>query len=82
MGYSGVEFNPDKVTVAFESSRGSVVVCENGRGLDFDETLAKTILTERDIIIDINMNAGLAECVCWGCDMTYDYVKINGDYRS
>jgi len=82
MGYSGIEFDPENVNVAFESSAGRIAVCENGRGLQFDETLAKKILTERDIIIDITMNAGTAECICWGCDITYDYVRINGDYRS
>ena len=82
MGYSGVEFNPDSVDIAFESEAGRIRVCEKGRGLNFDEALAKKILTEHDITIDINMNDGTSECVCWGCDMTYDYVKINGDYRS
>ena len=82
MGYSGVNFDTNKVDIAFESTAGRVEVCKNGRGLSFDEHLAKKILTEREIIIDINMNDGAAECICWGCDMTYDYVKINGDYRS
>ncbi|MCL2045066.1 MAG: bifunctional glutamate N-acetyltransferase/amino-acid acetyltransferase ArgJ [Oscillospiraceae bacterium] len=82
MGYSGVEFDPDKVDVAFESSVGRILVCEKGRGLAFDEDFAKKILTERDVIIDIDMNSGDAHCTCWGCDLTYDYVKINGDYRS
>jgi len=82
MGYSGVDFDPDSVSVAFESSEGRISVCENGRGLAFDEVLAKKILTEHDITIDIGMSAGEGECVCWGCDITYDYIKINGDYRS
>jgi len=82
MGYSGVEFDPDRVCVAFESGAGRVTVCEKGRGLAFDEVLAKKILTEHDITIDIDMGTGEAECVCWGCDITYDYIKINGDYRS
>ena len=82
MGYSGVEFDPDSVSVAFESQAGRVSVCENGRGIQFDEETAKKILTEHDIIIDIAMDAGKAECVCWGCDITYDYIKINGDYRT
>jgi len=82
MGYSGIEFDPDSVDIAFESVAGRISVCEKGRGLNFDEALAKKILTEHDIIIDINMNDGTEQCVCWGCDMTYDYVKINGDYRS
>jgi len=82
MGYSGVEFDPYGVDIAFESAAGSIEVCEKGRGLRFDEALAKKILTEHDITIDISMGAGGAECTCWGCDITYDYIKINGDYRS
>jgi len=82
MGYSGVSFAPLGVTVAFVSSAGRIVVCENGRGLLFDEDFAKKILTERDITIDITLSEGDAECTCWGCDLTYDYVRINGDYRS
>jgi len=82
MGYSGVEFDPDSVNISFESNAGRIMVCEKGRGLPFDEGLAKKILTEHDIIIDIQMAAGGAECTCWGCDITYDYIKINGDYRT
>jgi glutamate N-acetyltransferase/amino-acid N-acetyltransferase len=82
MGYSGVDFDLDSVNVAFESGVGRVAVCENGRGLPFDEALAKQVLTEHDITIDIEMGAGVAECVCWGCDITYDYIRINGDYRT
>jgi glutamate N-acetyltransferase/amino-acid N-acetyltransferase len=82
MGYSGEEFDPNKVTVAFKSSAGSVVVCVNGRGLDFDEDVAKKVLTEHEVIIDITMGEGSGTCVCWGCDITYDYIKINGDYRT
>ena len=82
MGYSGVDFDPDGVSIAFESAAGRVIVCENGRGLSFDESLAKKILTEHEVIIDIRMDAGSAGCTCWGCDITYDYIRINGDYRS
>ena len=82
MGYSGVAFDPDRVDIAFESAAGRVPVCENGRGLPFDEGLAKRVLTEHDITIDIDMGAGAGACVCWGCDITYDYIRINGDYRS
>ena len=82
MGYSGIVFNPDDVSIAFESNAGRIPVCEKGRGLPFDETLAKEILTQHDITIDVDMGVGSAECVCWGCDITYDYIKINGDYRS
>jgi len=82
MGYSGVEFDPDNVNIAFESSAGRIDVCKSGRGLPFDEPTAKKILTEHDTTIDINLNTGTSECTCWGCDITYDYIKINGDYRS
>ena len=82
MGYSGVSFDQDTVSVAFRSDAGSIDVCKNGRGLDFDEELAKRILTEHDVYIDVTMTDGAGECTCWGCDMTYDYVRINGDYRT
>lgn len=81
-GYSGAEFDPEKCSVAFMSDSGSVKVCENGRGLIFDESLAKKVLSEKEIIIDFDMNEGAAEAACWGCDLSYDYVKINGDYRT
>ena len=82
MGYSGEDFNPDKVDVAFQSQAGSVQVCAKGRGLDFDEDLAKRVLTEHDVTIAITMSEGDSSCTCWGCDLTYEYVKINGDYRT
>ena len=82
MGYSGEDFNPDKVDVAFQSQAGSVQVCAKGRGLDFDEDLAKRVLTEHDVTIAITMGEGDSSCTCWGCDLTYEYVKINGDYRT
>ena len=82
MGYSGAEFDPDKVDVHFTSAAGDIAVCEKGRGLDFDEDLAKKILTEHDVEINITMGEGGAACTCWGCDITYDYIKINGDYRT
>ena len=82
MGYSGAEFDPDKVDVHFTSAAGDIEVCHQGRGLDFDEDLAKKILTEHDIEINITMGEGSGSCTCWGCDITYDYIKINGDYRT
>ena len=82
MGYSGAEFDPDKVDVHFTSAAGDIAVCEKGRGLNFDEDLAKKILTEHDIEINITMGEGDGRCTCWGCDITYDYIKINGDYRT
>ena len=82
MGYSGESFNPDRVDVHFASAAGDIEVCHQGRGLDFDEDLAKRILTEHDIEINIMMGEGNGACTCWGCDITYDYIKINGDYRT
>ena len=82
MGYSGEDFDPDKVDVHFASAAGEIEVCHQGRGLDFDEDLAKKILTEHDVEINITMGEGGGSCTCWGCDITYDYIKINGDYRT
>ncbi len=82
MGYSGESFDPEGVDIAFESAAGRVEVCKKGRGLVFDEDLAKKILTEHDVVIDVKMSEGEGLCTCWGCDLTYEYVKINGDYRT
>lgn len=82
MGYSGAEFDPETVDVSFASAAGDIAVCEKGRGLPFDETKAKKILTEHDVEIHISMGAGAGTATCWGCDITYDYIKINGDYRT
>ena len=82
MGYSGEEFDPDKVDVSFASAAGEINVCSHGRGVDFDEDKAKEILTQHDVEIRITMGEGDGSCTCWGCDITYDYIKINGDYRT
>ncbi len=82
MGYSGEDFDPEQVDVAFASAAGRVEVCKDGRGLAFDEDLAKTVLTEKEVVIDVTMREGDASATCWGCDLTYDYVRINGDYRT
>ncbi len=82
MGYSGEQFDPEKVGVSFESAAGSIAVCADGRGLAFDEALAKQILSEHDVVIRITMGEGSGACVCWGCDITYEYIRINGDYRT
>ena len=68
--------------MAFESAAGSVAVCDKGAALDFDEDLAKRVLTEHDVTIAITMGEGEDSATAWGCDLTYDYVKINGDYRT
>ncbi len=82
MGYSGEQFDPEKVDVSFASDAGEILVCQQGRGLAFNEDLAKKILTEDEVDIDITMSEGDESCTCWGCDITYDYIKINGDYRT
>ena len=82
MGYSGEQFDPDQVDVSFASSAGEIAVCEKGRGLPFDEDLAKKILSQAEVEINIQMAEGDGVCTCWGCDITYDYIKINGDYRT
>ena len=82
LGYAGAKLDVDKVNVCFKSSSGFVAVCENGRGIDFSEEIAKKVLDEDEILIDITLGDGSANAVAWGCDLTYDYVKINGDYRT
>ena len=82
MGYSKAPFRPEYVDVKFASAVGEVLVCQQGMGLDFDEEAAKSILSQDEVIIDICLHEGEHEATCWGCDLTYDYVKINGDYRT
>lgn len=82
LGYSGEEFNPEKVDISFASAAGTIAVCEHGKGLPFDEAKALAILKEPEVIILADMHEGTAAATCWGCDLTYDYVKINGDYRT
>lgn len=82
MGYSGADFDPSKVSVSFKSSVGEIQVCKDGKGLDFDEEKAKEILVQDEIEIIAQLNNGNVSVSCWGCDLTYDYVKINGDYRT
>lgn len=82
IGYSKANVDVSKIDVAFTSAAGTVAVCKNGAGITFSEDLAKTILTEGEITIDINLNSGSYSSTAWGCDLTYDYVKINGDYRT
>ena len=82
MGYSGEEFDPEKVKISFKSCKGEILVCEAGRGLVFDEDVAKEILSQDEVIIYCELCEGEGKATVWGCDLTYDYVKINGDYRS
>ena len=82
IGYSGADLDVNKVDVAFKSAKGTLPVCKDGAGVDFSEEIAKEILLEKEITILVNLNSGEAKATAWGCDLTYDYVKINGDYRS
>ena len=82
IGYANAEFDINKVDVSLASIKGSIDVCKNGAGLDFSEEIAKEILLEDEISINIDLKDGEEKATAWGCDLTYDYVKINGDYRS
>ncbi|MCB6367087.1 bifunctional ornithine acetyltransferase/N-acetylglutamate synthase [Intestinibacillus massiliensis] len=82
MGYSKAPFRPEYVTVAFRSAAGEVAVCEKGAALSFDEALAKQVLSEAEVVIAVELCEGDGQATAWGCDLTYDYVKINGDYRT
>ncbi len=82
IGYSGEDVDVNKIDVSFTSSVGTIPVCKNGSGITFSEDLAKKILLEEEITIEVALNDGNESAVAWGCDLTYDYVKINGDYRT
>ena len=82
MGYSRAPFRPEYVDVSFASAAGEIQVCRKGEGLAFDEEKAKKILTQPAVEILVNVNEGAHSATAWGCDLTYDYVKINGDYRT
>ncbi len=82
VGYADADFDINKVDVSIGSSNGVIDVCKNGAGVEFSEETAKEILGEEEIIINISIDDGAGKAVAWGCDLTYDYVKINGDYRS
>lgn len=82
IGYSGAAVDVDRIDVAFSSSAGTVAVCKNGAGIRFSEEIAKQVLSEKEITIEVGLNAGSAASTAWGCDLTYDYVRINGDYRT
>jgi len=82
LGYAGVDFVPEKTDVNFKSAAGEIEVCKNGQTVNFSEEKAKEILSEEEIEILVNLHSGNEKASVWGCDLTYDYVKINGDYRS
>lgn len=82
MGYSGIQFNPNMVDIVFESAAGSILLMEKGTPIVFDEEKAATILHEKEITVQITLQEGNASAKAWGCDLSYEYVKINGEYRS
>ncbi|MBO4432752.1 MAG: bifunctional glutamate N-acetyltransferase/amino-acid acetyltransferase ArgJ [Clostridia bacterium] len=82
IGYSGAKVDISKIDVSFKSAAGQIAVCKNGTGIDFSEEKAKKILLENEIEILVSLNSGDFTAKAWGCDLTYDYVKINGDYRT
>ncbi|MBR3241489.1 MAG: bifunctional ornithine acetyltransferase/N-acetylglutamate synthase, partial [Parasporobacterium sp.] len=82
IGYSGADVDVERIDVDFESSAGRINVCRDGRAVDFSEEKAKEILLQDEIDILIDLKSGDFASTAWGCDLTYDYVKINGDYRT
>ena len=82
IGYSGADVDVNKIDVSFRSAKGEIAVCKNGAGVDFSEEIAKEILLQKEISILVSLNDGAFGATAWGCDLTYDYVKINGDYRT
>lgn len=82
LGYAGAAIDVSKIDVSFRSRKGTVPVCKNGAGIEFSEEKAKEVLMEDEIEILVDLNSGDAEATAYGCDLTYDYVKINGDYRT
>ena len=82
IGYSGADIDVTKIALSFKSAAGELAVCENGAGIDFSEEVAKVVLSESEIEINIDLCQGSESALARGCDLTYDYVKINGDYRT
>ncbi len=82
MGYSGVSFKPETVSIAIESAAGRLELMQEGEPVVVNEILGKAVLAEKDIIIHIDMKEGLSEATAWGCDLSYEYVRINGSYRT
>ena len=82
LGYAGADLDPMKIDVDFRSEAGTLPAYKQGSALPFSEDFAKRVLSEKEIVIDVSLNEGSFEATAWGCDLTYDYVKINGDYRT
>ena len=82
LGYAGVDIDVNKVNVSFRSKGGEIAVCKDGAGIEFSEEIAKTVLVEDEVYIIVSLNDGDGAATAYGCDLTYEYVKINGDYRT
>lgn len=82
LGYSGVSFDPEKANITYKSEKGEIDLMVDGTPIVFDEEKASEILSAKEIVVQVKLAEGDASAVAWGCDLTYDYVKINGDYRS
>lgn len=82
IGYADCNFDISKVDVDLVSAFGAVTVCRNGSGVSFDDDYAHKVLSENKVFINVNLNSGNDEATAWGCDLSYDYVKINADYRT
>ena len=82
IGYAGEPVDVNKIDVSFRSAAGNLPVCENGSGIPFDEDFAKKVLSRDEVQINVDLKSGGCKASAWGCDLTYDYVKINGDYRT
>jgi len=82
LGYTRSDFDPNRVDVAFESASGYIEVCKNGVPLPFNEEKAKKILSYQEVAVFVDLKEGPAQATAWGCDLSYEYVRINGDYRT
>ncbi len=82
IGYSGAKVDVNRIDVAFKSAKGEITVCVDGASVNFSEEKAKEILLEKEIEILVDLKSGACSATAWGCDLTYDYVRINGDYRT
>ncbi len=82
LGYSGVDFDPEQVALYFESKAGKMLIYQDGAAADYSEEEATKILSEPEVTVLVDMKMGTETATAWGCDLTYDYVKINADYRS
>ena len=82
LGYAGADIDVNKVDVSFKSKGGEIAVCKDGAGIEFSEEIAKQVLVEDEVYIIVELNDGEYSATAYGCDLTYEYVKINGDYRT